>query len=111
MSMSKSEQKRLAMTRPDKFKTVTCLKCGWVYFQVSLAYAKNEVKRFNEYFDTLTDEWKENFGGRHSVLSSYLNCWCGNEYLNFRDSNPGDSPDGCTLNPILARHETDLLGE
>jgi len=83
-------------------KNRTCLKCGWVYFGVSREYAENEVKKFNEFFETLSKkDQKDLYGGHGSSIASYESCWCGNKYDNFRDSKPGDCPRGCTISPII----------
>lgn len=80
---------------------VTCNKCGRVHFGVTREDAQAEVDRFNRYFDTLTPENQEMFG-RRSSIDSYERCIaCGNPYTNFRPSQPGDCPDGCTINPVI----------
>ena len=86
-------------------KTVTCLKCGWVHFEVSREYAEDEVIKFTCYFNTLTPEQQQDFyGGRTSKVLDYEQCMvCGGSYKNFRDSLSNDCPDGCTLNPIIQR--------
>lgn len=58
---------------------VQCVHCGWVHFPVSLPYASEEVRLFNEYFDALPREKQiELYGGTGSSLSSYENCFgCG----------------------------------
>ena len=82
---------------------VTCKKCGWVHFAVSREFAENEVKTFNEYFDTLTlVEQMDNYGGRKSSIEKYEHCGlCGNHYSNFRVALDSDAPIGCTLGPII----------
>jgi hypothetical protein len=83
-------------------KCITCLECGWVYFAVSREHAEAEVSKFNEYFDGLSKVTQEEFyGGRKASIQQYEVCWCGNPYTNFRESLPGDCPDGVTLNPII----------
>lgn len=91
------------MKEKSNFGTsVTCLRCGWVYGSVSRAYAVNQVAEFNTYFATLSPEIQERYyGGKGATLDNYLTCWCGNSYKNFRESKPGDVPDGCTIGPIL----------
>lgn len=86
---------------------VTCKKCGWVAFQVSREYAEDQVKRFNEYFESLTKkEQKELYGGKGASLSFYERCiGCGGSYKNFRTFKKDDCPDGCTLNPVISRNE------
>lgn len=91
-------------TRENIQDAVTCLKCGTVAFSVSLEYMADEIKRFNEYYESLSKKDKSMFGGR-SKVRGYIQCWCGNPYTNFRKSKRGDCPDGCTLSPILHRDE------
>ena len=87
-------------------KTVTCNKCGWVWFQVSREHAVKQVAEFNIYFESLSkQEQNDYYGGRGAVLERYESCWCGNSYKNFRDSKPGDCPDGCTISPIIDRND------
>lgn len=81
----------------------TCNKCGWVHFGVTREFAENEVKRFNDYFNTLTeDKQQKHYGGKCSSIAQYDRCFfCGNSYTNFRDFKEGDCPDGVTLGPII----------
>lgn len=87
--------------------SVTCLKCGWVSFEVSRKYAEDEAARFNAFFDTLTPEQQQDYyGGKKATITFYEHCMlCGGSYTNFRPSRQGDCPDGCTINPILKRTE------
>lgn len=41
------------LARLEDFPLVTCLKCSWVSFGVSLAHATNEIESFNKYYETL----------------------------------------------------------
>lgn len=93
-----------------KSDLVTCLGCGWVYFQVSEAFVQDWEKTWEKYWPTLDQEGRESFGLPDGPPSraSYLKCRCGNPYTNFRDAKKGDSPDGCTINPILNRSEACL---
>ncbi len=89
-----------------RFKEVTCNNCGWVHFQVSRRYAEEEVRKFNDYFYKQTPEVQGHFGGKPSSVSHYEKCKrCGGDYKNFRDGVEGDSPIGCTLNPVINRKE------
>lgn len=86
-----------------KSNTRTCLKCGWVAFGVTRGFAEGEVKRFNKYFDSLTEEKRqENYNNHKSSIESYEKCYCcGGSYTNFRESCEGDCPIGVTMNPII----------
>lgn len=89
----------------SKFKSVTCCNCGWVAMEVSRKFAENEVKRFNDFFNTLSKkEQNDYYGGKGATITFYECCFlCGGSYKNFRDFQPGDCPDGCTLNPIIRK--------
>lgn len=81
---------------------VTCNVCNRVSMGVTWEYAINEVAVFNKYFDTISDEKRDEYYGNHrSHLSKYEKCACGNSYKNFRDSIPGDCPYGCTISPVI----------
>ena len=82
---------------------VTCNKCGWVHFTVTLDYATKQVQQFNEYYNTLTVEKQQMYyNGKPSSVYQYFKCMsCGNDYKNFRPFREGDCPDGVTINPIL----------
>ena len=86
-----------------KYNERTCNKCGWVHFAVSREFAENEVKRFNDYFNTLTeDKQQKYYGGKSSSIKHYEHCsLCGNPYTNFRESEEDDCPIGVTLGPII----------
>lgn len=76
-----------------------CLKCGWVAFGVTREYAETEVKKFNEYYNSLDSEAKSDFGGP-SCVERYERCLrCDNHYTNFQKTE--NCPFGVTLNPII----------
>lgn len=80
----------------------TCLKCGRVAFGVTRSYAEIEAAGFNEYFDTLNEDGRDQFGNRRSSVGDYERCLrCGGPHTNFRDAVEGDCPAGCTLSPII----------
>lgn len=79
---------------------VTCIKCGWVSFSVSRKYAEEQIKKFSDYFDSLSKEkQKEFYNGKKFSLKDYSCMLCGG--LKFRKFQNGDCPDGCTLNPVI----------
>lgn len=82
---------------------MTCTSCGWVHFGVKRSHAEAEVKKFNEYFATLTKKLqKEYYGGKGSSIEQYERCFsCGGSYNNMRESVAGDCPYGCTIQPII----------
>lgn len=82
----------------------TCKKCGWVHFGISLADAKRAVKSFNDYYKSLSKKDQYEFYGlkKASLKHDYMTCdSCGGSHKNFRQFKPGDSPDGCTMGPIV----------
>lgn len=82
---------------------LTCKSCGWVHFGVSREYAENEIRHFNEYFESLTEKERQDYyGGRRSSIKEYDRCdLCGGSYKNFRPAEVGDCPNGVTLGPII----------
>lgn len=80
---------------------VTCLNCGWVNAGVTRAHAEAEVSKFNDYFDTLSaEDQQEYYGGKRSTIEQYEGCFfC--KGTTFRPSEPGDCPDGCTIQPAI----------
>jgi predicted nucleic acid-binding Zn-ribbon protein len=88
-------------------KLVTCIKCGWVHFQVSRKFAEEGVKSFNNYFYSLPEEKREQYyHNKPATMKEYSNCFfCNGPYTNFRDFIEGDCPPGVTLQPIIDRDE------
>lgn len=89
------------MRKPDPARQfVTCCGCGWVHFAVTQAFAESQVRRFNEYYDTLTAGQRANYGNRRASLADYTGCRsCGRN--EFRPAEPGDCPPGCTIGPVI----------
>ena len=86
----------------EKNNSRTCKTCGQVAFAVSRQFAEYEVKRFNDFFETLNGGDRESFGNRKASMAIYERCTvCGGSYDNFRVSKLGDCPTGCTLSPII----------
>lgn len=87
----------------DNIKYRTCNKCGWVHFSVTRTYAEDQIKEFNDYFQTLSKEDQMLFyRGNLASISSYEECFrCGNNYKNFRDSVTSEIPNGSTIQPII----------
>ena len=83
-------------------KLVTCNKCGWVHFVYTRVEAEEEVRRFNEYFDSLPPKKQKDYYGNHASIALYEQCFrCGGSYTDFRHFKEGDCPDGCTIQPII----------
>jgi len=83
--------------------TKTCNECNRVAFAVTREQAEKEVFDFGKYFKTLPKKLRQDFYGNiPSTIKDYEQClYCNNHHSNFRDSQPGDSPIGCTLSPII----------
>jgi hypothetical protein len=85
---------------------VTCLSCGTVWMAVTRAYAEEQTKHFNGYFDTLSSGQRDDYyGNKPASVASYEKCWCSNSYKNFRKFKQGDCPDGCTISPIIRKED------
>jgi hypothetical protein len=87
---------------------VTCLKCGWVHFAVDTAYVDKWEADWKIFWATLDEHGREMYGCKDAppTREGYYECFsCSGSYKNFRDALPGDSPDGCSIQPILTRHE------
>lgn len=88
-------------------QTVKCGSCGWVHFEVSRQYAEDEVKTFNEFYETLDKEEKlMYYGNEGAKISNYESCdRCGASYKNFYEGNNDFLLSGHTIGPIIKRGE------
>ena len=90
-------------------KLVVCNKCHWVGFQVSRQYAEDEVKKFNDYYDTLSPEKQElYYSNKKADIDFYEGCFrCDNTYKDFHDASEEEEKNvfGSTLNPTINRNE------
>lgn len=86
---------------------VACNKCGWVHFSVLRLYAEYEVRRFNEYFDSLTKiKQYDLYNGTKSSIKRYECCFnCNNSYKDFREAKTEDCPMGCTIQSIITKED------
>lgn len=72
---------------------VSCLKCGWIHFEVSLAEAEGWVKEALKYRQTAS-------------LDDYKKCFrCGGSHEDFDVVDEDNIRIGVTIQPILARSE------
>ena len=54
---------------------IKCLNCDWIHFAISRRKAEAEVKKFNQYFETLSETDQQFFyGGEGSCIDNYLRC-------------------------------------
>jgi hypothetical protein len=69
--------------------------------------AQESVDRFNAYYETLTEEKKQDYyGGKSSTIANYEWCWCGNK--EFRPFKEGDCPEGVTIGPVIYENPVGL---
>ena len=85
------------MTRTDKFKYCTCIKCGWVHIAYTRGQAIDSVNKFNSWYNQQNDKTKSYYAGPSS-LDDYK-CRCGSE--EFRAFKKGDCPDHVTVSPVI----------
>ena len=80
-------------------QTVICTKCYWTHFAVTRAYAENQVKEFNEYYNTLSKDQQDSYyGGKASTLGLYERCFC----CGHNEFKPGSTaPVGSTIGPVI----------
>jgi ribosomal protein S14 len=94
---------------PSLFKPyAVCKECGWIHFVVSKKAATAEVRKFNEYYDSLSPDDQENYyGGKKASLAAYKRCFfCGTSHKNTRELRPLDHlPTGSTVQSIMDRNE------
>lgn len=78
--------------------TVVCTKCNWTSFAVTRKHAEDQVKEFNEYFNSLPLEQREQYyGNRPSSVNNYTCLVC-----NGSSFTPGNTAlSGSTLNPVI----------
>ena len=80
----------------------TCGRCGWVHFGMSRKDAEEDVRRFNHFFDSETDEVREMYGNKRSEIRNYERCFfCHAPFTCFKPFKEGDCPDGVTMQPII----------
>lgn len=83
---------------------VTCTRCSWVSFAVTKAHAENEVKKFNEYYHTLSERDQQSYRGPSS-LDTYTCQVCGS--TTFRLSTAEEIPYGSTISPVIWEEQED----
>lgn len=80
-----------------------CNKCGWVHFSYTRKEAQDEVDKFNEFFNTLSEEkQKSYYNGIGASIKSYEHCFrCGASYTEQRIALKEELPLGSTIQPII----------
>lgn len=88
-------------------KLVKCNKCSWVHFELSEKDVIENVRSFNDYFNSLTKQEQDYYyGGKPASEDRYKKCFrCGNTHKDFSDATEQDAPNGSTIQPIMSRHE------
>lgn len=93
-----------------EFDLVTCKKCKWVHFSISMEFAKSETDKFINFYNTLDDEGKSHYGDTtyKTLMHQYTHCmFCNSPHTNFRDYDEtiDNNIDGHTINPIVHYEE------
>ena len=87
-----------------KFK---CPKCGWVHIGISEADAERSVADFNEYYESLSTQGREPFGGKPASTEGYKRCFrCKSPSETFVPANEADAPLGARLQVVIAPETT-----
>ena len=85
-------------------KTVSCLTCGWIHFEVTGEEALAQIKQYNDYCERVAPERGDL---KRASIDTYEHCLrCNGSYQNFDVIDETDIPLGITIGPILARTET-----
>lgn len=86
-----------------KTEYLKCPECNWVAFRVTRKYAERQVKRFNDYFATLTKQRQdEYYGGKGSSIKSYERCFrCGASHKKAKVALGTEVPMGSTIQPMI----------
>lgn len=85
-------------------KLRVCKTCGWVAFGVTRKFALSEVKKFGEYFNSLSKQKrKDYYNNQTATLEEYECCHrCNGSYKNFeRVTSVHKIPIGSTISPII----------
>ena len=98
--MTKSTGENAELVDVQAPDLVTCDDCARVSFAVPRAYAEDEVRRFNEYYNTLDEKTKSHFGGESS-LTHYATCLCGGSEFHLATEAERKRAGGHTINPVV----------
>jgi hypothetical protein len=89
-------------------KLIICNKCGWAHFPLTEDEAIEQANSFKEYFDSLTDEKKQqNYGDLEykvdDMIAHQKKCFrCGNSHTDFHEETEKDKiPLGVTIQGII----------
>ena len=99
-NMTKSIDENAGLVDVQAPDLVTCNDCARVSFAVPRAYAEDEVRRFNEYYNTLDEKTKSHFGGESS-LTNYATCLCGCSEFHPATEVERKRANGHTINPVV----------
>lgn len=81
---------------------VICDNCNWYHFAVTMAFAVEEVRKFNEFYAAATPGTKKNYGGPARLDRDYMSCNSCGQYK-FRLPVETDKPLGAghTISPAV----------
>ena len=84
-------------------KYLICNKCGWGHFSLTREEAEQSVKKFNDYFDSLSiEEQNKYYNGEKSSIKHYEQCFrCGESHKNTKVSDGKELPDGVTVQHMI----------
>ncbi len=78
-----------------------CKKCNWLHFGVSETKAIQDVQKFNEYYNKLSDEEKKAYNGILDI-ETYKKCFkCRTSYENMKIDIMKPEENGSTIQPII----------
>lgn len=94
-----------------KPKNITCLKCGWISFAVTKAYAEAEIKKFIDLYNSCDDKGKAFWDGIGSngeriprkmpTLADYGCFCCGHGKFRPTTEEEMKSAYGCTISGAI----------
>lgn len=80
-----------------------CPHCGWVHIGISLEEAQEQVRQAEAFYVVASKINHLTTRGPDAYLECYKRCyWCGATAGDFVPAMPGDAPDGCTLQSVIA---------
>lgn len=84
-----------------KAKRVACLKCGWISFAVSQAFADEQNKKWREFWDQMKPEDREKFYDNEYSEHSYTCMVCGGTSFRLATEEELAKIYGCTISPVV----------
>ncbi len=82
--------------------TLVICRCGWQHFGVTRAYATEQVRLFNEFYEAATPGTKRNYGGPAELTRDYETCHSCGKVGEFRPTTKDDAVlEGSTISPVI----------